>query len=453
MRDNKRRNIRMKPRTSLILSMLLSCLFFNLQTDSGLAQEKKVFYTLEESISEAFANNWSLKAKKEKIDQSTHVKKQARAEFLPKLSTTYGYTRMSEARTFRSTLAGGGDVSVSGQDNYQWKGTVTQPVFTGFALISSYQLAKLGIDQSEMEFELERLDLALKVKEAYFRILGLDKALEVARKAVESLESHVKVARNFYKVGMIPVNDVLKVEVELANAQHDLVKAQNASRLALSAFNIILSRPINGMVEVEDILAYEKDEGAFEEYLEMALKNLPEIKLLNINVLQLDQEIRLARSGHYPEIALTYNYIKEGDEPDVSGSPFHDAGKWEAMAVLSWTLWEWGKTHYSVKEKESVRMELLQTKKAVEDNIRLELMDAVLALEEAEKNIPTTRKAVEQGEENLRVSQERYKAQVTTSTEVLDAQTLLTQSSTNYYRALYDYNLAKAKLKRATGTF
>jgi len=76
-----------------------------------------------------------------------------------------------------------------------------------------------------------------------------------------------------------------------------------------------------------------------------------------------------------------------------------------------------------------------------------------LALEEAEKNIPTTRKAIEQAEENLRVSEERYKAQVTTSTEVLDAQTLLTRASRNYYDALYDHSLAKARLQRSLGTY
>ncbi|MCD6298013.1 MAG: TolC family protein, partial [Deltaproteobacteria bacterium] len=69
------------------------------------------------------------------------------------------------------------------------------------------------------------------------------------------------------------------------------------------------------------------------------------------------------------------------------------------------------------------------------------------------KNIPTTSKAVEQAEENLRVSEERYKAQVTTSTEVLDAQTLLTEGRMNYYRALYDHNLAKARLRRAIGEY
>ncbi len=421
----------------------------------GLAEEKEP-YTLDKSITEALANNWELRAKKEKIAQASHIKKQALAEFFPKFSTSYGYTRFSEVNLSDPISVGG--LTVPGRplncrDNYQLRATLKQPVFTGFALISSLNLAELGVDQSETELDLEKLDIAMKVKEAYFQILEADKFREVADKAVNSLKSHVDVARSFYEVGMIPVNDLLKAEVELANAQHDLVKAANGSRLARAFFNVVLSRPIEDKVEVMDILEYKPYTGEFCDYVEKALEERPEMKLLEVSILKADQQIRLAKSKLYPEVAFTYDYIKEGDDPDVSGSPFHDSSSWQAMVGLSWTFWEWGKTHYSVREKENFKEELLKTKRAMEDNIQLELKDAVLGLEQAEKNIPTTRKAVAQAEENLRVSRERYKAQVTTSTEVLDAQTLLTQASTNYYSALYDHSLAKARLLRAIGTY
>ena len=440
----------MRVKTSLNLFALLFVISLISHPMYGLAQEKKV-YSLEESISEALDENWSLKATGEKIEQAINVKNQARSELLPKLSTSYGYTRLSEQPTFRSSL--GADIAVSSQDNYQWRGTVTQPLFTGFALVSSYDLARLGIDQSEMEFELKKLDLALRVKEAYFGILITDKAVEVADKDVESRESNVDVARSFYKVGMIPVNDLLKAEVELGNSQQNLVKARNGSRLARSAFNIVLSRPVNAPVEVEDILIYKPEHVDFQEYVSKAFVARPEMKIIEINILQTDQEVRLARSGVYPEVSLRYDYIKEGDDPNVSGSDFHDAGRWEAMAVCTWTFWEWGKSHYSIREKESLKKELIKTRMSLEDSIRLELKDAVLAMETAEKNIPTTKKAVEQGEENLRVNNERYKAQVTTITEVLDAQSLLTQARVNYYKALYSHNLARARLQRALGTY
>ena len=439
--------------TSLLSIFLLVILLLGLLPNSGFSQEKSRVYTLQESIDEAFANNWSLKANKEQVDQATQVKKQARAGFLPKLSTTYSYTRFDEERTFRSTLMGGGEVAVSSLDNYEWRGTLTQPLFTGFALISSFELAKLGIDQSEMNVELEKLNLALSVKQAYFNILIAEKGIEVVESDVEFRESNLNVARSFYNVGMVPINDVLRAEVELASAQQNLVTTRNTARLARCSFNTLLSRPIHETVDVQDILAFKPEKEDFDVYMGQALENRPEMKLININIFQVDQETRLTKSKNYPEIGFTFDYIKAGDDPSVSGSPFHDEDEWRATAALSWTFWEWGKTYYAVKEKESLKRELMKTKLALEDSIRLEIKDAILRLENAEENIPTTQKAIKQGEENLRVNEERYKAQVTTITEVLDAQSLLTRARENYYIALYNHHLAKASLKRALGTY
>ncbi|MBW1887766.1 MAG: TolC family protein, partial [Deltaproteobacteria bacterium] len=409
----------MRSRTLFFTWKLFILLFFILFQNASADEGKNKVYTLDESIKEALSNNWSIKAKKEKIEETIYGKKKAKADFFPKFSTTYSYNRLDEQRIFRSTAPGGQNIAVSSLDNYRWKGTITQPLFTGFALISAYELAKLGIDLSEMELELEKLDLALRVKDAYFNILKADIAVQVAEKAVEALASHVKVARSFYKVGMIPINDVLKSEVELANAQYDLVRAQNASKLTRAAFNTTLSRPVNEPVEVEDIISYTPEEGDFESYLGRALQKRPEIKVIDINTLQTGQQVRLAKSKYYPEVALNYDYIKEGDHLDVSGSDFHDGNSWQVTAVLSWTFWEWGKTRNTVREAESVKNQLMKTRMAMIDGINFEIKQAVLDLEKEEKNIPTTKKAVEAAEENLRVSQERYKAQVTTSTEVL----------------------------------
>ena len=84
-------------------------------------------------------------------------------------------------------------------------------------------------------------------------------------------------------------------------------------------------------------------------------------------------------------------------------------------------------------------------------NIKLEVEQAYLKTKESEQNILTIEKAVEQAKENLRITEERYKEQVSTSTDVLIAQTLLTQTMTNYYNALYDFKIAKAVLYRAIG--
>ena len=409
-------------------------------------------YTLEKSVKEAIDKNWGVKTKEQKIEESIYAKKKAKADMLPSFSTSYSYRREGKVSEF--DVAPGVTVEFGSKDNYQWQGTITQPLFTGFALSSAYELAKLGIDLSEMEYELEKLDIALKAKEAYFNILKADKAVEVAQSAVEALQSHHKVAKNFYDVGMIPVNDLLKAEVELANSEQSLIKAQNIAKLARASFNIVLSRSINTPVNIQDIQDYAPESVDFDRLFSQALVKRPEIKSIEINDKQIDQQIKLAKSKYYPEVALTYNYTKAGDTPSLSksSSPLV-TNSWQALASLSWNFWNWGSDKYSVRQKELNKQQLVNTKKSIEDGIRLELKNAILNLQETEKRIPRAKKAVEQGEENLRVSSERYKAQVTTSTEVLDAQTLLTQARVNYYSALYDHHLAKAALLRAIGEY
>lgn len=69
----------------------------------------------------------------------------------------------------------------------------------------------------------------------------------------------------------------------------------------------------------------------------------------------------------------------------------------------------------------------------------------------AAQRIDVTRKAIEQGEENLRINKTRYQEQVGTATDVIDAQTLLTRTRSEYYRALFDYEVALARIKRSAG--
>jgi outer membrane protein TolC len=252
---------------------------------------------------------------------------------------------------------------------------------------------------------------------------------------------------------MIPINDLLQSEVEAGNAKQYVVRARNAARLARSTLNTILSRPVNAEVDIVDIEVHEVQKGDFQAYLEEALKNRPEIKLIDNNLLQTDQVINITESKNYPEIVFVWEYTKEGDSPSVNGGGGHEPSNWAAQAALKWTFWEWGKTYYAVKQQESIKNELLKTKMQMEQDIQLQIKDSVLNIETAETNIPITRKAVEQGEENLRVSQERYKAQVSTSVEVLDAQRYLSDARVFYYTALYQYHLARARLQRAMGTY
>jgi outer membrane protein TolC len=122
------------------------------------------------------------------------------------------------------------------------------------------------------------------------------------------------------------------------------------------------------------------------------------------------------------------------------------------MAVASWNFWEWGKTKFRVDASKARENQAIDAAKELNDQITLEIKNAYLLLQEAEKQIAVSQKVIEQAEENFRISEERYKERVATSTEVLDAQTLLTRAKADYANALGDYNINYARLQRAMGT-
>jgi outer membrane protein len=408
-------------------------------------ENRVVTYTIEMGIREAFENSWSIRQKTEKIRESEYAEKRVKADFLPGMTTSYEYIRNGGPETGYNSMY---------KNDYQWTTEVTQPLFSGFSLTSAHELAKLEIANNRMDLTLEKLDLALKVKEAFFTILKEDKAVEVAKKEVESFEVHLKTAQDFYEVGAKTINDVLMAEVDLANSRYDLARTEKAASVARANFNLLLSRPLNAGVEAEDDLEYQSEETDTDALTGLALKNRPEIMKLDINKIQLEQQMRNAKSAYYPTANMTYSYLRKGEAWDVSGGMFYEkASSWQAVLELTWRFWDWNKTANSVREVESRKTQLEQNRRSTEDRIRFEVNDAVLNLLEAEKKIPTAKKAVEQAEENQRFCNERYREQVATSTEVVDAQKYLSRARLNFYNAIYDHLLARAALLRAIGEY
>jgi outer membrane protein len=410
------------------------------------AEEASSTFTLESSIEYALTHSTQMLATKEEVSAAEANKKMQFTEFLPKLSASYAYTRLDEEK--KPFL----DVITTPQDLHQFTATVDQPIFAGFSKKTQYEISALGLDVARLLERETRLDLIMKTKTAYFELLQKEKLEKVAHQAVTQLGAHADVANNFYEVGLIPRNDVLESEVELANADRDLIVAQNAVQLARLRFNTLLRRPADAPFTVEDVLGYQPFSRVYEDCVETALKQRPEMRIADLAAETAEKEVKFAKTGYYPSIDLQANYYKRGDDPNLDGGEgIFFKEEWDATAMASWTFWEWGKTRYGVNEKKSRLSQARLNRIELEDNIRQEVKAAYLIVTAAEKNIFTAQKAVEQALENFRMNQERYKEQVATSTEVLDAQTLLTKTQTNYFNTLSVFNISEAGLDRATG--
>jgi len=411
------------------------------------AQEGGRILTLKESIQLALDRNLAVRVAKEEVTYARERQKEARTGFLPTFSAEYSYRRPSET----TTAFAGETFRTEDFNQYSLTGTVAQPLFTGFATLSNYQLASMGLDVAKIQLERARLDLILQVKQAYLDIVRTIKLRGVAEQSVKQLQEGVRVAANFVKVGLSPKADLLDAETRLAQAELQLIQASNNLRVAKARLNTVLREPIDISFEVVDVLTTEPYKRSYQISQEIALQHRPELLEAKKNVAIAEKQITLVQSDYYPDISLSLNWYRQGDTPSVNGSKFVDRENWDIVAGATWTLFEWGKTRYAANQQRARLRQAREDFEQVRDSILLEIKTAFLTLKAADEGIRVAQKQVVSAEENFRISTERYKEQVATATEVLDAQTRLTEAKTNYTNALVIYNLAQYSLIRAMG--
>jgi outer membrane protein TolC len=417
----------------------------------GSAQVIDDALTLGDTVDLALKANLGIKRSQEEINAADAVRHSNMTKFLPTLGSTYNYTHRNKERTSPSLLTGR-DIVTSPDDQYTFTTILTQPIFTGFGIINEYKLSELGLDRAEVNAKLTRQDVILDAKNAYFSVLKNQKLLDVAQQTVTSIASQKEVSENFYKVGLSPLNDLLQSQVQLANAQQQLTTAQNNLEIARTRFNTVLRRPVNAPVRLVDQVGYSTYEGSLDGCLVEAAKNRLEVQVADLDIGIAEKLVKLGEKDYFPSINLTGTYARTGDDWDAHGGEgISDSAGWNVQATATWEFWQWGRTGYGRKEKLARLAQSKYKKTEITDSISLEVKTAYLRTKESEKNIVTIEKAVEQARENLRITEEQYKEQVATQTDVLVAQTLLTQTQTNYFNALYDFKIAKAFLLRAIG--
>ena len=435
----------------LIFNLIIGCLTLSpLISHAGDSTEK---LSLKNTIEMAIDANLKLKQSHQDVEAAEETRKVSITQFFPTLNSSYDYVHRNKELTQELTGLGPSPSFVVRPDQqYTFITSFKQPIFNGFSLINQYKIADLGLDSAEFSEKVTRQDVILDAKNAFYSVLKAEKLLEVANQRVTQIAAQKDVAENFYEVGMSPLNDLLQAQASLANARQGFIVAQNNLAIAKSQFNIVLRRPVNAAVELKDILDYSPFVHNFEYCLDAARKNRLEITIADLQIKIAEKEVELARKDYFPSVNLTGNYTRTGDDYKAHGGEgISDSASWQIQAVAEWDFWEWGRTHFGVREKLHRLSQAQYSRSQILDNIELEVKTAFLRTNESEDNIITVEKAIEQAKENFRINQERFKEQVATTTDVLDAQTLLSNTLTNYFNALYDFKISKATLYRSMG--
>jgi outer membrane protein len=372
----------------------------------------------------------------------------AKADFLPTIKANYNFTALAEEPYM---VQNSRQVQVAHQNQYGWGITLSQPLFTGFALLTNYEMSQLNVQIKKKEIARTRLDIIKGVKSAYYKLLLAKKTLEVANDSVEYLKSHEQDALEFFNRGLTRRNDWLRAQVFLAHAVQNQEQAKAGLQLAVSGLNLWLAYDLNHPTEIEDIVSVTEKGYLLDELVTQGFQKRPVLGIMYLTLEVLEKAVKLEKSEYYPQVAVIASYERDGDSLGAEDNDYSNDYNALVCVQANWTLFDFSKRRARVARANADKRAFEKQIELTEDQIRLEIKGAYLNYNVAANNIKTSQASLESAKENLRITSLGYQQQVATSTEVLDARADLTQAQSNYYQSLYGFLDAVARLDRSIG--
>lgn len=401
---------------------------------------------LEETIQRALLTNPSVKI-------AEYNRKAAKADY----SAAKGARGISISLSHDSGRGGYADPQYNQQLNIWTKGignshsnsiTASLPIFTGGELQGQIGQAKANYRSMLSAEEQAYNEMKETATTGYFNMLNATNMKALRQESVDRLQAHLDNVIAQYNVGIVARADVLRSEVELANAQQNYITASNEYDVAEATLNNIIGTPLGTTLLLKDRLQYEPYENDMAYCLAYSEQHRPELKQAEYAIDSAEAALVVARSGHMPKVYANASNNWGGNGSDWPGD---DDENWSVGVTASMNVFDSGVTWSRIHAAQENLAKAKESQRQIKDNVELEVRTDYLNLREAEKRITTTQVAVASAEEDYHIAVVRYQAGVGTNIDVMDAQEALTQAKTNYYQALYNYNTSKAALNTSMG--
>lgn len=324
--------------------------------------------------------------------------------------------------------------------------TASLPLFTGGELQGQIGQAKANYRSMLSAEEQAYNEMKETATTGYFNMLNATNMKALRQESVDRLQAHLDNVIAQYNVGIVARADVLRSEVELANAKQDYITASNEYDVAEATLNNIIGTPLNTTLKLKDSLQYVPYDNDMAYCLAYSEQHRPELKQAEYGVDAAEAALVVARSGHMPKV-----YASASNSWASESWPGDDNEEWQVGVTASMNIFDSGVTWSKIHAAQEALVQAKESQRQIKDNVELEVRTDYLSMREAEKRITTAQVAVASAEEDYHIAVVRYQAGVGTNIDVMDAQEALTQAKTNYYQALYNYNTSKAALNTSMG--
>jgi outer membrane protein len=420
-------------------ALLAAALWF---PQNAAAKAQTPMLTVDQVVDIALERNPTLEASRQVVAQAEARLTQSQAPWWPQLRGSAGYSR-NYAEAQRDAVIRGS--SNERFDNYNTGLSLTQKIYDFGQTGGLVEQSRQRLSSSEADHSTNLSQVVFRVKTVFYQVLKNHGLVTVAKETLRSQQKHLEQAAAYYKGGLRPKIDVTRAEVDVANARLALITTDYAERDSRVALERILGGPpVQGPYQ----LAPEKEQALrppeVAPLVIQALDNRPEAASIKALIKAAKGALTSAQGDYWPsfDAAGSYNY---------QNTQFPLQNSWTAGVGLTWAIFSGFLTKGQTNQARAL---ILQQKARLADlelQISQEVNTAYLALGEASERIATSRTALKNSEENMRLAKGRYQTGVGNAIEYTDAQLALTQSQNILVQATYDYFQAWAGLERSLG--
>lgn len=406
---------------------------------------------MSDAVEHALRFNPGLGAQEAESRSSEEGRKSARGAFGPRLGVSYSATKTESKRDPSATMG----TKNPKMGVYSWGVEVTQPIFQGFRLLSTYQKVALQADSDKASLRKAELDMTEQVQTAFLEYLKAGENTRSMRDSLTRLREQLRIAQAYFEVGLSPRLDVLQAEVDVSEAESLLIEAENTQATALARLNTLLGFDATAVNTYTGTLKEVGFRYTLEQCLELAYRQRPDLYVAQKAVEIARKSQKEVQSDYYPQIEGYYSMTQSGNTPGMqrSGENGSHVTNWEVGAQATWNVFEWGTTYYADKQAGWQVTKMRYEQENLKLEVGYDIKSKYLAVQEARKRIAVAQNSVAQATEAYNVALARYHEHVGTNFDVLDASANLTSAQSSLTGAKADYLTALSQIYVAMGEY
>lgn len=408
--------------------------------------------TLAQALELAKRNNNNLQVTILQLEQSKFALRQAQAALFPTLGVTTSITNSRDAGSSVSAdqaRALGEFVSNTSNSAFTGQAQLSYNLYSSGQRKASIRQAEEQIRYQELAVETQSEDIRLNVATAYYNLQQADEQVRINNSAVVNAQASLRDAVSLERAGVGTKFDVLTAQVNLANAQQNVVTSIGQQEIARRQLAVLINTSeMTNLTAAEPVQLAGLWQRTLEQSIILAYQNRPELQeqLAQRNIYE--QQRRQALSALGPQVNFVASYSLEDVFNDhVSTSDGYSVG---LQATLN--LYDGGAAKAKAAQAKS-NILITETQFSEQRNqIRFQVEQAYFTERSNLDNVQTANVALEQAKEALRLARLRFQAGVGTQTDVINSENSLTTAEGNRVKAILNYNIALTQLQRYVST-